>query len=82
MRTTDTFVRIRHPHPLAGMTGTVVSTDGDTVRVYLTAWGTEQTFQRADLIGEIDMTPEWRAERRAKFRARLRAAVATRKAAA
>lgn len=68
------FVRIRHPHPLAGMTGTVVSADGDTVRVYLTAWGTEQTFQRADVISEIDMTPEWRAERRAKFRARLRAA--------
>lgn len=82
MRTTDTFVRIRHPHPLAGMTGTVVSADGDTVRVYLTAWGSEQTFRRADLIGETDMTPEWRAERRAKFRARLRAAVATRKAAA
>ena len=76
------FVRIRHPHPLAGMTGTVISTDGDTVRVYLTAWGIEQTFQRADLIGDTDMTPEWRAERRAKFRARLRAAAAGREAAA
>ena len=82
MKTTDTFVRVRHPHPLAGMTGTVVSTDGDTVRVYLTAWGTEQTFWRADLIGDTDMTPEWRAERRAKFRARLRAAAAGREAAA
>lgn len=62
----DQFVRVREPHGLAGMTGTVeaVGPEARRVTVRLTSWGTTHEF---------DVT-ELRQERRAEELLGLRAA--------
>ncbi|HMM41919.1 MAG TPA: hypothetical protein PKA95_08465 [Thermomicrobiales bacterium] len=48
----DQFVRVREPHGLAGMTGSVEAVDGRRVTVRLTSWGTAHEFDVTELRQE------------------------------
>lgn len=51
-RSTDGFVRVREPHGLAGMTGTVEAVEGRRVTVRLTSWGTTHEFDVTEIRQE------------------------------